>query len=148
GEAFSLALFAWAVILCFALLIWANSCLLNLMDRKRLLFERNLRRSERQFRSLLESAPDAMVIVNDRGQIILVNAQAERLFGYSRQELLGQMVEALAPIRTREAHHRHRMAFAECPHERQLHHGGEFAGLRKDGTEFSAEISLRPIQTA
>src|SRR4051794_348673 len=89
---------------------------------------------EKFFRALLESAPDAMVIVNSRGEIVLINAQAENLFGYRREELLGQPVELLVPERFRAAHSGHRQRFSIEPRVRPM--GAEMVlyGRRKDGT--------------
>ncbi len=105
------------------------------------------RKSDRQFRDLLESAPDAMVIVNEAGSIVLVNSQTVRLFGWERGELLGKAVETLVPQRFRHAHPSHRSGFFGQPKVRQMGVGLDLFGLRKDGTEFPVEISLSPIQT-
>ena len=99
------------------------------------------------FRALLESAPYAVVIVDEAGKIVLVNAQTERLFGYSRDELLDRSVEALVPSRLRDRHAAHRDEYMIQPHPRPMGAARELAGVRKDGTEFPVEISLSPLQT-
>jgi len=102
---------------------------------------------EERFRNLLESAPDAMVIVDHRGLIQLVNAQTERLFGYSREELIGKTVEILMPKRFHPQHIGHRTAYSESPRPREMGAGLELSGRRKDGAEFPIEISLSPLKT-
>jgi len=105
------------------------------------------RRASDNFRILVESAPDAIVGVDERGHIALVNSQAELMFGYSRQELLGNSLELLVPERLRQAHMAHRTNFTAQPVVRPMGARATLTACRKDGTEFPTEISLSPIQT-
>jgi PAS domain S-box-containing protein len=103
--------------------------------------------ADRRFAGLLEAAPDAMVCVEGDGRIALVNAQAERLFGYRRDELVGQPVEILVPGAVRAIHPGHRTAYMADPRRRAMGEGMELAGRRRDGSTFPAEISLSAIDT-
>ena len=102
---------------------------------------------ESSFRAVLEAAPDAMIIVDRDGTMILVNSQTERLFGYRRQELIGQKVEMLVPAQFRARHATHRAGYLTDAQVREMGSGLELFARRKDGTEFPAEISLSPLQT-
>ena len=102
---------------------------------------------DRLFMGLLEAAPDAMLCVWADGRIALVNAQAERLFGWPKDELVGQPVEVLVPDSAREVHPRHRARYAADPRPRPMGEGMDLAGRRRDGSTFPAEISLSALDT-
>jgi PAS domain S-box-containing protein len=114
------------------------SAIVDISTRKRL---------EERFRRVVESAPNAMVMIRANGQIEMVNAQAELVFGYSRTELLGQPVEMLVPERFRGHHPGLRSSFFGEPQPRPMGAGRDLYGLRKDGSEFPVEIGLNPIET-
>ena len=103
--------------------------------------------AEEKFRGLVEAAPDAIVAVDRNGRIALVNAQTERLFGYRRDELIGEPVEVLVPLRSRQIHPERRSRYLDDPRPRPMGAGMELAARRKDGAEFPAEISLSAIDT-
>jgi PAS domain S-box-containing protein len=101
---------------------------------------------EREVKQFLDASPDAMIVVDAQGAIVFANAQSEALFGYSRAELVGQPLEYLLPERFRIRHLAHRAAYANAPRARPMGAGFELYALRKDGTEFPAEISLSPVE--
>ncbi len=105
------------------------------------------RRMEERFRLVVEAAPSAMVMVRATGQIEMVNAEAERIFGYPREELVGQPVAMLVPQRFRDDHAVHCEKFFTQPRQRQMGAGQAFSAVRKDGSEFPVEIGLNPIET-
>jgi PAS domain S-box-containing protein len=105
------------------------------------------RRLEERFRLVVEAAPSAMVMINAKGRIEMVNAQAEQVFGYARHDMLGQPVEMLVPERFRGHHPGLRGSFFADPKARPMGAGRDLFGLAKDGTEFPVEIGLNPIET-
>jgi PAS domain S-box-containing protein len=108
--------------------------------------EQALRQSEARFRGLLDSAPDAILIVSREGRITFANAQVEKTFGYRPEELLGQTIEMLMPDRFREQHGQHRFGYLAAPRARPMDSGLELRGKRKDGGEFDADILLGPLE--
>lgn len=104
------------------------------------------KQAEEKFKRLLEAAPDAMVIVNEQGEIILINGRAEYLFGYTREELIGQKIEILIPDKYRTIHSHHRNDYANSPKLRPMGVNMELEGKKKNGEHFPVEVSLSPIQ--
>lgn len=100
---------------------------------------------EEKFLVFIESVPDAMVLSDRSGRIVLLNSNTERLFGYSRDELVGEKVEILMAARFRSHHRKHRADYCSDPRIRPMGVGRELSGLRKDGTEFRVEINLSPV---
>jgi len=125
----------------------AQFILLNKKDVTHLKALRDSKLIEARFRDLLESLPDAILMVNVTGRIVSVNGQAQRLFSYEQKDLLGKPVEALLPQRFRGAHITHRSDYFAQPRTRAMGAGAELYGLRQDGSEFPVEISLSPLQT-
>lgn len=104
-------------------------------------------RAEEQFRLVVEAAPSAMIVVNRRGKIILVNSRTQELFGYQREELLGSSIELLVPERFQSQHPEYQASFFENPQARPMGAGRDLFGLRKDGMEVPVEIGLTPLKT-
>jgi PAS domain S-box-containing protein len=119
----------------------------DMSERQQRLAAEEQSRLERRFRQLLEAAPDAIVEVSADGKIVLINRIAEEMFGYLRDELLGQSVDLLVPDAIRHQHYRHRDSYLENPRTRPMGSGLELHARRRDGTLFPVEISLSPIQT-
>lgn len=109
--------------------------------------ERRIRMNEARFRDLLETAPDGVIITDSAGRIELVNAQIERLFGFPRHELIGQVIDMLVPARLRSHHAAQRSAYIAAARTRQMGPGLDLRGVRKDGTEFPVSVSLSPTRT-
>jgi PAS domain S-box-containing protein len=119
--------------------------LIDITGRRKVAEE--LERSERRFRRLLETAPDAIVLARQDGTIVFVNEQAEQWFGYGREDMVGQPVEMMIPERLRHEHANGFAAFDPASPVRSIGNNMEFYGLRKNGTEFPVEISLSPLET-
>ena len=120
---------------------------ISTLDRPNAATELALQQSEARLRQVVESAPNAMVMINASGEIEMVNAQAERTFGYERKELLGKSIDMLVPERFRQRHPGLRASFFNNPASRPMGAGRDLYGLKKDGTEFPIEIGLNPIET-
>jgi PAS domain S-box-containing protein len=104
--------------------------------------------AEEKFHMAVESCPSGMLMIDRTGKVVLVNTEIERLFGYRRDELIGQSVDNLVPKRLRSRHAQHRDGFTHHPETRRIGSGRDLIGLRKDGTEFAVEVGLNPIQTS
>jgi two-component system cell cycle sensor histidine kinase/response regulator CckA len=138
---FGMALFTLLNVTVFTTLIYGTATVLYRIENER-------QRAEDKFRLVVEAAPNGTLMVNHDGRIVLVNSQTERMFGYERQELLGQPVEILLPDRFRPGHPSLRGAFFSNPRARPMGAGRELFGLRKNGSEVPIEIGLNPIETA
>lgn len=103
--------------------------------------------SKSRLRQVIEAAPNGLLMVDQRGTIVLCNAEIESLFGYQREELLGTTIEILVPQNARQKHPNYRMNYFANPETRQMGAGRDLTGLRKNGTEFPVEIGLNPVQT-
>jgi two-component system, NtrC family, sensor kinase len=125
-------------------IIGASKVARDITEQKRAAVERK----EAEFRNVLESAPDAIVITSGQGRIVRLNRQAEAIFGYTREELLGEPVEILMPERFRERHRKHRAAYSPTSRPRPMGTGLELYGRRKDGGEFPVDITLSPMEIA
>jgi len=106
------------------------------------------KQAEEKFRLAVEASPIGIILVNDKGRIVLVNAQTEKLFGYAREEIINQPAEILVPERFRGVHPGHRAKFLAAPEARAMGGGRELFGRRKDDSEFPVEIGLNPIKTS
>jgi len=122
----------------------AESAIQDLRDEE--LRARSREREHMRFRTLLEAAPDAIIEVDRQGRIVVLNKVTEQLFGYQREELLGQLVEILIPDNVRAAHHKHRDGYWAHASRRPMGTGLKLEGQRKDGSRFPVEISLSPVQ--
>ena len=109
--------------------------------------ENERKRAEERFRLAVEASPNAIVMVDGQGKMLLVNGLTQKLFGYSREELIGQSVEILVPERFRAGHPAHRATFFGAPQARAMGAGRDLFARRKDGSEFLVEIGLNPIHT-
>src|SRR5688500_12107273 len=106
-----------------------------------------LRDGDLSFRELVDAAPDGIIVCDSDGVILIVNLQAERMFGYPREELIGKRIEELIPERYRARHPEYVRGYDAAPRSRPMGGGLDLAGRRRDGSEFPVEISLSPIST-
>jgi PAS domain S-box-containing protein len=138
------AVISWITVIAIYKFLPIALSLRTTLDIEKELLER--KKSELKFVNLLESAPDAKVVVDSNGKIQMVNAQTERIFGYQRDEIIGKEVEILIPERFHFKHTMHRHGYVEHPKVRGMGVGKELFGMRKDGSEFPVEISLSPMK--
>ncbi len=141
---FGIALFALSAILTSLVIIWRTARALNALHLQKEEIEDSLL----QTRTMFDATPDPMIIIDEQGIIVMSNLQAELVFGYSREELIGQKVELLVPQRFRPQHVAHRTGFFRSPKARSMGSGQDLYALKKNGDEVSVEISLSPIQMA
>jgi len=106
------------------------------------------KRSDEKFRAVVEASPNGIVLMDHENRIVLINAETEKMFGYPRKELVGQMVDMVVPEQWRAQHGTHRGEFLKAPRARMMGAGRELFGRRKDGTEFPIEVGLSPIQSS
>jgi PAS domain S-box-containing protein len=132
----------------FMAVVGMTGLLLGAVTTERWRAEERLRESEDRFRRVVEASPSALVMIDQTGRIALVNGQADAVFGYARDELIGQPVEILVPDRVRASHPAHRAGFFAAPSSRAMGSGRDLYACRKDGSEFPVEIGLSPIVTA
>ena len=115
--------------------------------RRRILeLENQYHESEKKFQSFINNVPDAILVVNNQGTITQISKQAETLFGYTKEELLGNNINKLIPKRLRTIHEKHESNYFRSPRSRPMGVGHELFALRKDGSEFPVDISLNPTQ--
>ncbi len=139
---FGIALFAFSFILVTLILIRSTANALNSLATKKDLAENSLEQTS----TLLDSTPDPIIIIDNSGTILLSNLQTQQVFGYSKEELVGQKVEVLIPERFKGNHVSHRTSFFKAPKTRSMGSGHELFAKRRDGKEVPVEVSLSPIK--
>ncbi len=149
GLAFGLALFTLSNVVLLSVVVWWNARSLSRLDleRRQAERERERLRGEAKFRTLVESVAVGIVVVDEQARIVVINPHAEKLFGYSHQELRGKLVEELVPENLREKHVVHRSSYMAAPRMREMGPALNLRARRKDGTTFPVEIGLSPIET-